>query len=115
MNSVDALYAVTRLNWYSLHQEENSEVLFVFKLCRGFKFPLLNNQSVVFPTISGPKLDDSLLIYIFGEKIWPTWEEWIDEDWLHYIEATVFALKKRSICDCCVNVIKYFDNLSCQV
>ena len=111
MNRIDALYAVTRLNWYSLHQLENYEALYLFKVCKGFKFPLLNEKSVVFNKSSGHKLHDSLLIYIFG-NIWPCWEEFIPEDWLHFIEATVFALRKKSICDCCIGVLQYFENLS---
>ena len=48
MNRIDALYAVTRLNWYSLHQLENYEALYLFKVCKGFKFPLLYENSPFF-------------------------------------------------------------------
>jgi hypothetical protein len=110
MNQMDALYAVTRLNWYSLHQHENAEALYLFRVCKGFKFPLLDEQIVVFPQCSGSKLHNSLLTYIFG-NIWPSWEEFIPEDWIHYIEATVFALRKKSVCNCCLSLTKYFENI----
>ena len=108
MNRIDALYAVTRISWYELHQPEQSENLYLFRVCRGFKFPYLNEQSVVFPVFPGLGLHDSLLTFVFG-TIWPSWKEFIPEDWLHFIEATVFALKKKSICDCCSGLIKYYE------
>ena len=99
MNSVEALYAVTRLSWYELHQLDNVKALALFRMCRGFQFPLgVKSKDLT-------ALWDSLLIYIFGQHPLN-----IPPQWLHFIEASFFALDNVSTCRCCQHLHAYFAN-----
>ena len=111
MNKLDALYAVTRLNWHELHQPKNSLALFLFRQCRGFHFPQLDTPNIVFPSLAGENLNASLLKYIFGPNV-ALWSECVPPEWYHYIEAVLFAMKKKKICLCCSSQIEHYGKFS---
>ena len=101
MNTMDSLYAVTRLGWHQCR--ENPTALALFKKSKGFKFPLLHTfqsdnllKGISLPL--GHNLPPKLVCYIFGPHV--QLKE-IPAEWIHYILATLCLLEGKTICLCC--------------
>ena len=116
MNAIDALYAVTRMNWYQCRQD--ADTLALFKQCKGFRFPLLHcfkqdpqlwHIDLPWPYIQ--PLPEALLVYIFGPSV-VCWEEGVSEQWKHNIRASLSALQGRQDCECCQHTLVMFQNQS---
>ena len=106
MNSIDALYAVTRMSW--IECREDRVALFLFKKSGGFKFPILDTfktdlllTGIALPLHSGKSLPDNIYLYVFGSRVK---KEEIPSEWHHYILATLNGLAGKKICECCNNV-----------
>ena len=109
MNGVNALYAVTRLNWPEARLDPL--VMKLFKKSKSFAFPLVEDFDsdpllcdIDLPLQTPHGVPDSILIYIFG----PTVTEWHDEippEWFHYIRASLASLVEVEICGCCKHLL----------
>ena len=110
MNAVDALYAVTRLNWPearndTLVMEWWKRKVFAFPVVDEFDSdPLLCDIDLPLQTWGTYGVPESILIYIFGLTVLERFDE-IPPQWIHYIRASLASLVEVEICECCKHLL----------
>ena len=109
MNAVNSLYAVTRLNWPEAR--ENPIVMELFKKCKGFSFPLLENfdtdpllMNIDLPLQQPTGVPDAIMKFIFSPTVME-WQDKIPARWIHYIRASLASLVELRICGCCKHLV----------
>ena len=107
MNSVNALYAVTRLNWPEARQ--NSLIMDWYRNHQPFAFPVIEEFdshpllcNIDLPLQTPHGVPDSILLYIFGPNVN---KMKLPAEWIHYIRASLNSLVDISYCGCCKHLL----------